>query len=70
MCDQIMQRLHGALAGTCRPWGKEVCCLLARAPDVAVPSRADQCVVMLSQDSFYRNLGPEELQDVKSELGA
>lgn len=28
---------------------------------------ADQCVVMLSQDSFYRNLSEEELQDVKSE---
>ncbi|KAI3433695.1 hypothetical protein D9Q98_003504 [Chlorella vulgaris] len=26
----------------------------------------DQCVVMLSQDSFYRNLSEEELQDVKN----
>lgn len=28
---------------------------------------ADQCVVMLSQDSFYRNLTEEDLKDVKSE---
>ena len=25
----------------------------------------DQCVVMLSQDSFYRGLTPEECKDVK-----
>lgn len=30
---------------------------------------ADQCVVMLSQDSFYRNLTEEDLKDVKSEGG-
>jgi pantothenate kinase len=27
----------------------------------------DQCVVMLSQDSFYRNLTEEDLKDVKRE---
>ena len=27
----------------------------------------DQCVVMLSQDSFYRGLTPEECKNVKGE---
>lgn len=27
---------------------------------------ADQCVVMLSQDSFYKDLTEEDLRDVKS----
>ena len=38
-------------------------------PPPPPPPPADQCVVMLSQDSFYRNLSQEELKDVKSEWG-
>lgn len=34
---------------------------------VALTPAADQCVVMLSQDSFYRNLTEEDLKDVKRE---
>lgn len=30
----------------------------------------DQCVVMLSQDSFYRGLTPEECKNIKGKPGA
>ena len=29
----------------------------------------DSCVVMLSQDSFYKNLSPEEIEQVQGEGG-
>lgn len=73
VCDQIMQRLHGG--------AKYIELLkLQKIIDVYVLDVldvlnvlnsqilcADQCVVMLAQDSFYRVLNSEEKADVKSE---
>jgi len=72
VCDHIMQRLHGkcihihtliVLSGSA---STSVITLLHCLSSFRCPSIADQCVVMLSQDSFYRGLTPEEKADVKS----
>ena len=62
VCDQIIQRLHGGcctVASGCRSRFRS---LNGMRPPAHPP--ADQCVVMLSQDSFYRGLTPEEHADV------
>lgn len=40
---------------------------LSTLQTVLISSCVSQCVVMLSQDSFYRGLSPEELADVACE---
>ena len=68
VCNDIMQRLHDQVAWSFRHHGPPMqiqnCKLsrLAGSADTAAVSM--QCVVMLSQDSFYRGLSTEELADV------
>ena len=72
VCNDIMQRLHDQVP----------CCSCSHKPQTImaglqaeqtsaltalISSFVLQCVVMLSQDSFYRGLSPEELADVACE---
>lgn len=57
VCDYIMQRLHGMCIHDWIEWG-------GCDHDPWMYMCADQCVVMLSQDSFYRGLTQEEKDNV------
>ncbi len=70
VCNDIMQRLHDQVAWNFRPHEPLIrrslkLSRLAGSADTAAVSM--QCVVMLSQDSFYRGLSTEELADVACE---
>lgn len=58
VCDYIMQRLHGMCICVCLDGD------VGFHPSMHVYAFADQCVVMLSQDSFYRGLTQEEKDNV------
>lgn len=85
VCDLIMQNLHGGhgewlglgsgRAGTLSiPGSMPSACALAPQPIAITPVCAlpptDQCVVMLSQDSFYCGLTPEQSANAGGECGA
>ena len=72
VCDQIVQRLHGASFFYFSPPASSLNFLnfintATHLLSLYSPWTADQCVVMLAQDSFYRGLTPEEKADVASE---